>query len=62
MLAYNGVGGIDRRSTLPIHGHGALTFKNLQKMVKIPSKRHGSGFEMMGFFLQNDLGIMTNVL
>jgi hypothetical protein len=43
-------------------GKGALTFKNPPKMVKIPSKRHVSGFQMMGFFLQNDLGIMKNVL
>jgi hypothetical protein len=62
MLPYNGLGGIDRRSTLPIHEKGALTFKNLQKMVKISSKRHGSSSQMMGLFLQNDLGIMKNVL
>jgi len=43
-------------------GRGALTSKNLQKMVKIPSKGHGSSSQMMGFFLQNDLGIMKNVL
>jgi hypothetical protein len=43
-------------------GRGALTFKNPPKMVKIPSKRHVFDFQMMGFFLQNDLGIMKNVL
>jgi hypothetical protein len=61
-LPYNGIGRIDRGSTVSIHGEGALTFKNFKKMVKIPSKRHGSDSQMMGFFLQNDLGIMKNVL
>jgi hypothetical protein len=47
---------------LPIHGKGGIDLQNPPKMVKIPSKRHVFGFQMMGFFLQNDLGIMKNVL
>jgi len=43
-------------------GRGVLTSKILQKMVKIPSKRHASDLQMMGFFLQNDLGIMAKVI
>jgi hypothetical protein len=47
---------------LPQHGQGALPFKNAPKMVDFSSKKCVSGLEMMGFFLQYDLGIMENVL
>jgi hypothetical protein len=40
---------------------GATPFINTQKMVDFPSKRHVFGLEMMGFFLQYDLGIIENV-
>jgi len=40
---------------------GVSPFINSPKMVKFPSKRHVSGLEMMGFFLQHDLRIMGNV-
>jgi hypothetical protein len=40
---------------------GVPPFINAQKMVEFPSKKHVSDLEMMGFFLQYDLGIMENV-
>jgi hypothetical protein len=36
-------------------------FINAQKMVEFSSKKHDFGLQMMGFFLQHDLGIMENV-
>jgi hypothetical protein len=46
----------------PSMAREALPFKNAQKMVDFSSKKCVSGLEMMGFFLQYDLGIMENVL
>jgi hypothetical protein len=40
---------------------GALPFINAQKMAEFPSEKHIFGLEMMGFFLQYDLGVMENV-
>jgi hypothetical protein len=37
---------------------GALPLKNAQKMVDCSSKKCVFGLEIMGFFLQYDLGIM----
>jgi hypothetical protein len=45
----------------PNMARGVPPFINAQKMVKFPSEKHVSGLEMMGFFLQYDLGIMENV-
>jgi hypothetical protein len=41
-------------------GRGAPPFINSKKVVDFPSKRHVFGLEMMGFFLQHDLGIIKN--
>jgi hypothetical protein len=46
---------------LPIHGQGGATLHKCPKMVEFSSKKHVSDLEMMGFFLQHDLGIMENV-
>jgi hypothetical protein len=40
---------------------GLPPFINASKKVDFPSKKHVSDLEMMGFFLQHDLGIMGNV-
>jgi hypothetical protein len=40
---------------------GAQPFINPQKMVDFPTKSCVFGLEMMGFFLQYDLGVMENV-
>jgi hypothetical protein len=40
---------------------GVPPFINAPKMVEFSSKKHVSDLEMMGFFLQHDLGIMENV-
>jgi hypothetical protein len=46
----------------PNRSKGTPPFINAPKMVDFPSKRHVSDLEMIGFFLQHDLGIMENVL
>jgi hypothetical protein len=40
---------------------GVLPFKNAEKIFDFSSKKCVSGLEMMGFFVQYDLGIMENV-
>jgi hypothetical protein len=42
--------------------HRSLPFKKAQTIVDFASKRCVFGLEMVGFFLQHDLGIMKNVL
>jgi hypothetical protein len=41
---------------------GALHLKHSPQMVDFSSKKCVFGLEMMGFFLQYDLGIMENFL
>jgi hypothetical protein len=41
---------------------GVLPFKNSPKMVDFSNKKCVSSLEMMGFFLQYELGIMKSVL
>ena len=45
---------------LPHHGQGALPFINAPKMVDFSKKNVCFDLEMMGFFLQYDLGAMDN--
>jgi hypothetical protein len=40
---------------------GAPPFINSHKMVDFPRKRCIFGLEMMGFFVQYELGVMENV-
>jgi hypothetical protein len=45
----------------PSMARGAPPFINAQKMVDFSKKKVCFDLEMMGFFLQYDLGVMENV-
>jgi hypothetical protein len=48
--------------SLPKHGKGGDTLQKFPKNRRFSSKKCVYGLEMMGLFLQYDLGIMENVL
>jgi hypothetical protein len=55
-------GALNYGVSLPKHVQGVPPFKNAQIMVDFSGRKCVSGLEMMGFFLQYDLGITKNVL